>query len=62
MSGHRVPTPATVPAYGARPLKRAIQREIENVLGRKLLEGTIRDGEHVIADYGGKGGQLAFRS
>src|SRR5947208_9685590 len=30
------------PAYGARPLKRAIQKEVENPLGRLLLEGKIK--------------------
>jgi ATP-dependent Clp protease ATP-binding subunit ClpB len=39
------------PAYGARPLKRAIQKNIENQLGRRLLEGTIRDGQLVRIDY-----------
>ncbi len=43
------------PAYGARPLKRAIQREIETPLGRLLLKGEVRDGQHVVADY--KGGE-----
>ncbi|HSR52569.1 MAG TPA: ATP-dependent chaperone ClpB [Acidobacteriota bacterium] len=35
------------PHFGARPLKRAIQREIENPLGILLLKGEIRDGQHV---------------
>jgi ATP-dependent Clp protease ATP-binding subunit ClpB len=35
------------PDFGARPLKRAIQRELENRLARALLEGAIRDGQHV---------------
>jgi ATP-dependent Clp protease ATP-binding subunit ClpB len=48
------------PAYGARPLKRAIQKEIENVLGRQILEGKVRDGQHVVADYDAKRGQLTF--
>jgi ATP-dependent Clp protease ATP-binding subunit ClpB len=39
------------PAYGARPLKRAIQRELENVLGRQILEGKIRDGQKVVVDF-----------
>jgi ATP-dependent Clp protease ATP-binding subunit ClpB len=39
------------PAYGARPLKRAIQKNIENQLGRLLLEGTIRDGQSVRIEY-----------
>src|ERR1700738_254744 len=38
------------PAYGARPLKRAIQKEVENILGRLLLEGKIKDGQTVIGD------------
>src|SRR6516164_8526657 len=49
------------PAYGARPLKRAIQKEIENVLGRQILEGKIRDGQHVVADYDAGRGQLTFK-
>ncbi len=32
------------PEYGARPLKRAIQRELETLIARQILEGTIRDG------------------
>ncbi len=43
------------PAYGARPLKRTIQKEIETVLGRMLLQGKIRDGQTVQVDYDGKG-------
>jgi ATP-dependent Clp protease ATP-binding subunit ClpB len=48
------------PAYGARPLKRAIQKEIENVMGRMLLEGKIRDGQHVVVDFDRARGQLRF--
>ncbi|MDP8980139.1 MAG: ATP-dependent chaperone ClpB [Acidobacteriota bacterium] len=36
------------PSYGARPLKRAIQREIETPLARKILAGVIADGQHVL--------------
>ena len=38
------------PAYGARPLKRAIQKEIETPLARKLVAGEIRDGQKVRVD------------
>jgi ATP-dependent Clp protease ATP-binding subunit ClpB len=38
------------PAYGARPLKRAIQKEIETPLGRMILKGEVRDGQHVAVD------------
>ena len=39
------------PAYGARPLKRTIQKEVETALARKLLEGKIRDGQTVHVDF-----------
>ncbi|MCA6604604.1 MAG: hypothetical protein IM533_09065, partial [Pseudanabaena sp. M007S1SP1A06QC] len=32
------------PSYGARPLKRAIQREIENPIATKILEGVFTEG------------------
>ena len=35
------------PVYGARPLKRVIQRTLQNPLAGQLLEGTIHDGEVV---------------
>jgi len=38
------------PAYGARPLKRVIQREIGDTLALALLEGTYGDGDTVIVD------------
>ena len=43
------------PDYGARPLKRAIQKELETPLARALLEGRVRDGQHVVADAGPEG-------
>jgi ATP-dependent Clp protease ATP-binding subunit ClpB len=38
------------PAYGARPLKRTIQRELENPLAIKVLSGELADGSVVRAD------------
>ncbi len=38
------------PVYGARPLKRVIQRELQNPLATMLLEGTIGDGDTVAVD------------
>jgi ATP-dependent Clp protease ATP-binding subunit ClpB len=35
------------PVYGARPLKRVIQRELQNPLAEKILAGDIRDGDAV---------------
>ncbi len=43
------------PQYGARPLKRAIQREVETPLARKILAGEIRDGQHVMVDVDSSG-------
>ncbi len=48
------------PAFGARPLKRAIQRLLADQLALKLLEGTIQPGEHVVADVT-KGGEFTFK-
>jgi ATP-dependent Clp protease ATP-binding subunit ClpB len=48
------------PSYGARPLKRVIQRELETPLGRSLLKGDIKDGERVAVDYDREKNQLLF--
>jgi ATP-dependent Clp protease ATP-binding subunit ClpB len=48
------------PAYGARPLKRLIQKEIENALALKLLDGTFTDGDTVVVDA--EGDALTFRA
>ncbi len=38
------------PQFGARPLKRVIQKEVENRIARAILDGTIRDGDNVEID------------
>ena len=43
------------PVYGARPLKRLIQREISNALAIKLLDGTFRDGQTIHVSAGSEG-------
>ncbi len=48
------------PVYGARPLKRAVQRELETPLGRKILGGEIAEGDHVYVDYDRDGGRLTM--
>jgi ATP-dependent Clp protease ATP-binding subunit ClpB len=48
------------PMYGARPLKRAIQKELETPLARKLLAGEIRDGMRVRIDHERAYGGLTF--
>jgi len=49
------------PVYGARPLRRMIQRELETALGRKLLGGEVRDGSHVVVDAGPRGLEFTTR-
>jgi len=49
------------PAYGARPLKRAIQREIETPMARRILAGEVRDGQQIVADLDSSG-KLVFES
>jgi len=49
------------PSYGARPLKRAIQREIETPLARRILGGEVRDGHQVVVDLD-PAGHLSFVS
>ena len=38
------------PSYGARPLKRVIQQRLQNPLALKLLQGSFRDGDTIVAD------------
>jgi ATP-dependent Clp protease ATP-binding subunit ClpB len=48
------------PNYGARPLKRAIQKEIESNLARLLLQGRVRDGQTVVVGYDSQRNELTF--
>jgi len=50
----------TDPAFGARPLKRTIQRLVENPFARALLSGTFRPGDVVTADADPVSGTLVF--
>jgi ATP-dependent Clp protease ATP-binding subunit ClpB len=52
----------TDPAYGARPLKRTIQRLVENPLARALLKGEFKPGTVVVGDADSIGGMLVFTS
>ncbi len=49
------------PNYGARPLKRAIQRAIQDPLALKILDGEVLHGDHVIVDADKKAGKLTFK-
>jgi ATP-dependent Clp protease ATP-binding subunit ClpC len=46
------------PEFGARPLRRTIQREVDNELSARLLDGRLLPGQHVTV--AAEGGQLAF--
>jgi ATP-dependent Clp protease ATP-binding subunit ClpB len=48
------------PAYGARPLKRVIQKRIQDQLALRLLKGEFTDGDHVAVDADEEG-LLVFR-
>ncbi|WP_166246050.1 ATP-dependent protease ATP-binding subunit ClpC [Paenibacillus turpanensis] len=48
------------PAYGARPLRRAIQKHIEDRLSEELLRGTISKGDHLTIDV--ENGELVVRN
>ncbi|RUR76769.1 ATP-dependent chaperone ClpB [Chlorogloeopsis fritschii PCC 9212] len=43
------------PVYGARPIKRAIQREVENAIATKILENAFMAGDTIVIDKGDKG-------
>ena len=48
------------PQFGARPMKRAIQRLVQDPLALKLLNGDFADGDTVLADVAPQPGQLQF--
>jgi ATP-dependent Clp protease ATP-binding subunit ClpA len=50
----------TDPAYGARPLKRTIQRLVENPLARAIVAGEFRPGDQIAADADPVAGRLVF--
>lgn len=49
-----------IPEFGARPLRRTIQRDIETPLSVKILEGTVKDGDTVKIDYDKEKGEFTF--
>mgnify|MGYP003574834644 FL=1 len=48
------------PVYGARPLKRLIQQEIENPLSMEILKGNIAEGAQISAEV--EGDRIVFKS
>jgi ATP-dependent Clp protease ATP-binding subunit ClpB len=48
------------PNFGARPLKRAIQKLIQDPLALKILDGEILHGDHIVVDADKKAGKMTF--
>jgi ATP-dependent Clp protease ATP-binding subunit ClpB len=48
------------PNFGARPLKRAIQKLVQDPLALKILDGEVLHGDHVIVDADKKTGKMKF--
>ena len=48
------------PIYGARPLARVLQRELETPLGRAIIRGDVGQGDHIVVDSDGD--KLTFRT
>ncbi|MEZ4668611.1 MAG: ATP-dependent chaperone ClpB [Anaerolineae bacterium] len=48
------------PVFGARPLKRVIQRDLQDPLANAILEGRVREGDHIVADVDLNGEGLTF--
>jgi ATP-dependent Clp protease ATP-binding subunit ClpB len=49
------------PNFGARPLKRAIQKLVQDPLALKILDGEVLHGDHVVVDVDKKAGKMTFR-
>jgi len=48
------------PAFGARPLRRTVQRLIQDPLALKILDGSVLPGEHVLVDRDARAGAMRF--
>jgi ATP-dependent Clp protease ATP-binding subunit ClpC len=48
------------PALGARPLRRAVQREIEDKISEQILQGELKNSSHIKVDF--VGGEFVFTS
>ncbi len=48
------------PAYGARPLRRTVQRLVQDPLAMKILDGSVLSGDHLVVDADRRSGQMKF--
>ena len=49
------------PAYGARPLRRTVQRLVQDPLAMKILDGSVLPGDHVLVDADRRSGEMIFQ-
>ena len=49
------------PQFGARPLNRAIQKYLEDPVAEEILQGDIKEGDTLLADYDGKSEELKIK-
>jgi ATP-dependent Clp protease ATP-binding subunit ClpB len=49
------------PNFGARPLKRAIQKLVQDPLAMKILDGEVSHGDHVVVDSDKKASKMTFK-
>ncbi|NIA10802.1 MAG: AAA domain-containing protein, partial [Nitrospiraceae bacterium] len=50
-----------VPEFGARPLRRTIERDIETPLSEQILSGKVKDGDKVLVDYNKEKSEFTFK-
>ena len=58
-AGHWLAKEGFDPVFGARPLRRAVQRHLENGLSKGILSGEYQEGDHVVVDAGDSGLRLS---
>ena len=49
------------PQYGARPLNRAIQKYLEDLVAEEILKGDLNEGDTILADHDGKSDALKIK-
>jgi ATP-dependent Clp protease ATP-binding subunit ClpB len=59
---HHIASEGYDPVYGARPLRRFIQREVETRIGRALIAGDIVDGSTIVVDVDGDELVISWRA
>ena len=50
------------PEYGARPMRRSVEKHLEDPLAEHLLRGDVKDGDHVVVTIDKKENKLKFKA